>query len=343
MDLNQRDLRIVTICLLVLTVFATGAVLFMLRPVLVPFVLALFLTMGLSPLIDVQIRRLRMPRVVAVVTSGLVAVLVLLLAGVITSVSVARLIQNASLYQQQLRVFVENSIDRLPLQLLGIDEGLVLSQLPAQVGGAVVGIGNAVIDILSNGVLVTVFVVFLLISRGTARPRGAVWAEVESRVQRYLVIKFLVSLVTAFLVGTVLQFLEIDFALMFALLVFLLNWIPSVGSIVATLLPIPVVMVDPSVSTTTAVLAIVVPGAIQLTMGNFIEPKIYGESLDVHPVVTLMSLVLWGTLWGIVGMFLAAPLAAIIRILLGRLEHTRPFAEAMAGRLDPLLGAEEQE
>jgi AI-2 transport protein TqsA len=119
---------------------------------------------------------------------------------------------------------------------------------------------------------------------------------------------------------------------------FLLNFIPSVGSILATLLPLPVVMVEPSLSNTTAILAILLPGAIQMTMGNFIEPKIYGESLGVHPVVTLMSLVLWGTLWGVVGMFLAAPLAAIIQIFLGRLEHTRPFAEAMAGRLDPLLG-----
>ena len=61
----------------------------------------------------------------------------------------------------------------------------------------------------------------------------------------------------------------------------------------------------------------------------------------MHPIVTLLSLVLWGTLWGVVGMFLAAPLAAIIRILLGRLEHTRPFAEAMAGRVDLLLGTDD--
>ena len=185
----------------------------------------------------------------------------------------------------------------------------------------------------------TVFVIFLLIGR-SARPRGSVWAEVESRVQRYLGIKFLVSLVTGFSVGSVLSFLGVPYALMFGLLSFLLNFIPSVGSVIATVLPLPVVMVDPSLSGSTAVLAIALPGAIQLTMGNFIEPKIYGESLGLHPVVTLMSLVLWGTLWGVVGMFLAAPLAAIVQILLGRLEHTRPFAEAMAGRLDPLFGSD---
>ena len=95
---------------------------------------------------------------------------------------------------------------------------------------------------------------------------------------------------------------------------------------------------SPLSANSSPLLAIAVPGAIQMTMGNFIEPKIYGGSLDIHPIVTLMSLVLWGTLWGVIGMFLAAPLAAVIRIFLGRLEHTRPFAEAMAGRLDPLFG-----
>ncbi len=332
-------MRIITICLLILTVFASGGVLYVLRAVLVPFVLALFITMGLTPLIDLQIRRLRFPGPVAVVTSVLIGILVLALGGIITSVSVARMIQNASQYQQQIRLFTENALGNLPLDQLGLDADQLIGLVPAQVGGAVVGVGNAVIDILSNGILVTVFVIFLLIGR-SARPRGSVWAEVESRVQRYLGIKFLVSLVTGFSVGSVLSFLGVPYALMFGLLSFLLNFIPSVGSVIATVLPLPVVMVDPSLSGSTAVLAIALPGAIQLTMGNFIEPKIYGESLGLHPVVTLMSLVLWGTLWGVVGMFLAAPLAAIVQILLGRLEHTRPFAEAMAGRLDPLFGSD---
>lgn len=338
MSPTERDTRTITICLILLTVFATGGVLYVLRAVLVPFVLALFITMGLTPLIDVQIRRLRFPRGVAVVTSVLIAVMVLALAGIITSISVARIIQNAGQYEQQIRVFAADTVERLPFEEYGIDATQFIGQFTSQVGGVVVGIGNAVIDILSNGILVTVFVIFLLIGRSAARPQGSVWAEVESRVQRYLGIKFLVSLVTGFSVGMVLQLLGVQYALMFGLLSFLLNFIPSVGSIVATLLPLPVVVIDPTLSTTAAVLAIAIPGAIQMTMGNFIEPKIYGESLDVHPIVTLMSLVLWGTLWGVVGLFLAAPLAAVVRILFGRLEYTRPFAEAMAGRLDPLFG-----
>lgn len=340
MNPQDRESQIRTICLIILTAFAIGVVLYWLRPVLVPFVLAVFVTVAMMPLIDVQTRSLRIPLSVAVASSVIFTVLLLMLMGIIVSVSVSRLVGNVGLYQQQIRVLISNTLDRLPLEQLGIDESYLLGQMPSQVGAALLGTGNALIDTLSNGFLVVVFVIFLLIGRSGQAPTSAVLAEIEERVKRYVGVKFLISLATAFSVGAVLQLLGIPFALMFGLLVFLLNFIPSIGSAIATLLPLPVVLVQPEISSMAAVLAIALPGAIQITMGNFVEPKIYGESLDLHPVVTLMSLVLWGTLWGIVGMFLAAPMAAVIKIFLARLEHTAPIAEAMGGRLDALFGEE---
>ena len=104
------------------------------------------------------------------------------------------------------------------------------------------------------------------------------------------------------------------------LLAFLLNFIPSIGSIVATLLPLPVVLFNPEIGTTTAVLAIAVPGVIQLVLGNVVDPLVMGESLDLYPVAIVLSLILWGMIWGAVGMLLAAPIAAILKLLLERLE-----------------------
>ena len=340
MSPQDRESQIRTICLIILTAFAIGVVLYWLRPVLVPFVLAVFVTVAMMPLIDVQTRSLRVPLPLAVASSVVFTVLLLMLVGIIVSVSVTRLVGNVGLYQQQIGLLISSALDRMPLEQLGIDESYLLRQMPSQVGAALLGTGNALIDILSNGFLVVVFVIFLLIGRSGQAPTSAVLAEVEERVKLYVGVKFLISLATAFSVGTVLQLLGIPFALMFGLLVFLLNLIPSVGSVIATLLPLPVVLVQPEISSTAAVLAIALPAAIQIIMGNFIEPRIYGESLDLHPVVTLMSLVLWGTLWGIVGMFLAAPMAAVIKIFLARLEHTAPIAEAMGGRLGALFGDE---
>jgi AI-2 transport protein TqsA len=121
-------------------------------------------------------------------------------------------------------------------------------------------------------------------------------------------------------------------AWLFGLLVFLLNFIPNIGSIVATLLPIPVAVTqfqDPWM-----VLAVVaIPGAIHLTIGNLIAPRLMGRGVELHPVTVLLALAFWGLLWGIVGMVLAVPIVAVVRIVLGRFGTTRPVAELLAGRL----------
>jgi len=130
--------------------------------------------------------------------------------------------------------------------------------------------------------------------------------------------------------------LGVDLALMFGLLAFLLNFIPNIGSIIATLLPLPMVLVQSDATALSITLAVAVPGAVQLTVGNVIEPKLIGDALELHPVTVLLALILWGMLWGGVGMVLAAPLTAIIKILLDGTERTRPIARLLAGDLTDL-------
>ena len=205
------------------------------------------------------------------------------------------------------------------------------------VGLLLVGTTNAILGLLSQSLLVLVFLIFLLVG-GTARstPSGGILGEVEIRIQRYLMTKAIVSAATGVLVGGILSILGIDLALVFGLFAFLLNFIPSVGSTVSTLLPLPIVLVSPDISGTTAVLAIVIPGMVQFLIGSVIEPKIMGGSLDLHPVAILLSLILWGMIWGIVGMLLATPITSVMKILLEKMEVTAPVAELLAGRLDAL-------
>jgi AI-2 transport protein TqsA len=84
------------------------------------------------------------------------------------------------------------------------------------------------------------------------------------------------------------------------------------------------------------IMVLLIPGTIQFTIGSIIEPKIMGDDLDLHPVVLLMALIFWGMIWGIVGMLLATPMTAMLKILLQRNEMTAPVADIMAGRLDRL-------
>lgn len=344
MELAQREQRIQTVCLLILSTVAIATALLWLRPVMIPFVLAIFLAFGLSSLIDFQIRYLRVPRALAMLGTLIFGFVVLSLLAGLVSTSVGQLAANADAYQTQIKRLLDTAAAALPLERLGVQIDPAVDSLTQRalqtVGRMLVGTTNAILGILSQGLLVMLFVVFLLLG-GTARPQpyGSLLGEAESRVKRYIVAKSLVSAATGILIGTVLQVLNIDLALVFGLFAFLLNFIPSVGSLIATLLPLPVVLVSPDVSVTTAVLAIALPSLIQFLIGSVIEPRILGSSLDLHPVTILMALILWGMLWGIVGMLLATPITAVMKILFERLEITAPIAELLAGRLDKLRSA----
>jgi AI-2 transport protein TqsA len=155
--------------------------------------------------------------------------------------------------------------------------------------------------------------------------------QIDAKIRKFIVTKFLISAATGIMVGIILGILGLDLALVFGVLAFLLNFIPNVGSVVATLLPLPVALVQYD-SMVMVVLVVVLPGAVQVTMGNIVEPKIMGEGLDLSPVTILLALVFWGLIWGIVGMLLAAPMTAVLRIVLARFTTTRSVAELLAGR-----------
>jgi AI-2 transport protein TqsA len=123
-------------------------------------------------------------------------------------------------------------------------------------------------------------------------------------------------------------------AIVFALLAFLLNFIPNIGPIIASLLPLPLIILSPELSVFSMVMVILLTTGVQFVSGNVVEPKIMGDSFELHPVAVLLTLMLWGMIWGIIGMILATPVTAAIKILLERFERTRPIAEVLAGRFD---------
>ena len=238
----------------------------------------------------------------------------------------------------QSRAF-RRAVELLPAESLGLDpeeDFDPLARIPASaVRGMLLSTTNALVDILSKSLLVFVFVVFLMVG-GSREPAAGVWGEIAGQVQKYLATKALLSMATGVLVWAVLALLGVDLAMVFGLFAFLLNFIPSVGSVIATLLPLPVVLLGPDMTPLTAALAIAVPGAIQFTIGSVIEPKIMGDALDLHPVAILLALMFWGMLWGITGMLLATPITAIMKILFLRLDLTQPLAHLLSGRLGPL-------
>ncbi len=352
MNASRRELRIQTVCLLILSAIGIAAALYFLKPVLIPFVLAMFLTIGLTPVVDLQVRRLRMPHGLAVATTLTLSLGILALMGLLMSASIAELSDNSDAYADKADNLIRWTADKAGVAddpPANEDTGDAASR-PADNGAgpqigpfavpiekirdAILATSTAIMDLISNGLLVFLCLCFLLFG-GTTRtaPLAGTWGEIVGKIRHYILAKLLLSAATGILVGLALWALDVRLALVFGLLAFLLNFIPSVGSVVATLLPLPVVLLSPDVSTTTAVLAIALPGAVQFGIGNVLEPRIMGRSLDLHPIAILMAMIFWGMLWGLVGMFLAMPLTVAMKILLTKHPLTAPLAGVLAGQI----------
>ncbi len=327
------------LCLFIITVVASAFALYWLRPVMIPFVLAIFFSSILTPLLDVQKKYLRFPKALALVTTLTVGVLILILIWLVITSSISQIAQNTAQYQQKIEVFLSNIVSNVHLEKFGIDvkalAAPVLKNMGVNAGGMIRTVINAILGIFSQGFLVLIFVIFLVLGKAhSPKTVNKDWLEGERRIKRYIATKFMTSASTGILVAAVLNFFQVDMATLFGLFAFILNFIPSIGSVIATLLPLPVILASPSLSPLTSVLAIVISGVIQFIIGNILEPQIIGDLLDLHPVTLLMALIFWGMIWGIVGMFLAVPLTVVIHIVLSRIPLTVPIANLLAGRIE---------
>lgn len=146
--------------------------------------------------------------------------------------------------------------------------------------------------------------------------------QVKHDISTYLKIKSIASLLTGVLSYIVLQLMGVEFASFWALIIFLLNYIPTVGSIIAVIFPLAWAFVQfethpPFVFLLVALIS------IQMTIGNILEPKLMGNSLNLSPLVIILSLGIWGKIWGLPGMFLCVPITVIINVILSKFESTR--------------------
>lgn len=139
--------------------------------------------------------------------------------------------------------------------------------------------------------------------------------HITEQVQKYIITKFLISLSVGLVMGFTLWLFDVDFFIIWASFAVILNFIPNIGSVISVVLPTLITLVQyESFGYAFLVAAILI--ITQNIIGNIIEPKIFGDRLGLNPLVILLSLLLWGYLWGIVGMFLAVPLTAVIKIII---------------------------
>ena len=343
---KESQSKVQTVCLIVLVAVAITYMVYWLRPVLVPFVVAIFVVSGVSPVLDTLERRLGVTRIVAAGLTFLTGVVILIIFGISIWLSVLDLSNNAGAYRARVRELVTEVEEKIPFRLTAEQESSapadrtatatdekITHLIDAMLGDAISVVSQSLVSLVSTSVVVLIFVFFLLIGSPAIDGGNQTVQEINRQVRSYLSLKTVISIITGLAFGIALHLFGVPMAFTFGVMAFLLNFVPNVGPIVASLLPVPLVIFDPEGSLMWMIAVITVTSMIQLISGNLIEPKVMGDSSDLHPVTILLALMFWGMMWGVIGMFLATPITAAVKIMLERIDQTRPVADLMAGRL----------
>lgn len=208
----------------------------------------------------------------------------------------------------------------------------------------ITGLTDTIVAMVGKISLVLIYVAFMLAEQGTFKSKiqemfpdqnrrdsvMSILSHVQEDIQTYLWIKTLTSALTGVVSYFVLKAVGVDFAIFWAFTIFMLNFIPTIGSIIATLFPAMLALIQFDTFLPFMIVLIGV-GSVQLVVGNMLEPKLMGNTLNVSPFVVMMSLTLWGSIWGIAGAFLSVPITVILLIIFAHFEQTRYIAVLLSG------------
>lgn len=152
--------------------------------------------------------------------------------------------------------------------------------------------------------------------------------RINEQIQKYIALKTIISVATGLATYLALKILGVDFAELWAMMTFLLNFIPNIGSIVATIPPIIIALLQQQSFSSALVVAVTLL-VIQVTIGNIVEPRVFGHELNLSPLLVFFSLIFWGSIWGVTGMILSVPIMASISIITWNIPSLRKLSILM--------------
>jgi AI-2 transport protein TqsA len=342
----MRDTKLILILLGVLVFIAAGFVLHILEPVLVPFVVAVFLSRIFSPLVA-ALRKRRVPAALAILLVLILVSIVILIFSVVLYSSAQSFTEAMPRYQARLKGMLAEVSAWLAVSFPQIHTQIEHYQWEkaveiSSVTGVVAGMVGSFLVFFNDAFLVLLFLVFLLAGseafpeklRRAFAPAQAerldeVRRSIEEETRRYLLMKTLVNLATGVAVAILLAAFGVDFPLFWGLVTFLAHYIPSLGAVLSVVLP--AIFLFLQFSPGMALLIALLNAALQFAVGNVIEPRVMGGSLNLSTLLVLLSLIFWGWLWGPWGMILSVPITSMIKIVCEHIEPLRPLAVLMSG------------
>ena len=305
----------------------------------VPFLLAVFIAMIVSPLLALLKKR-GIPGVAAIALVIMLIMSIGLMLGAVIGSSLDSFREDMPIYSAKLSAMSESLQQWLSARGIAIDatqwqSSFDPSAVMSLVGSTLASFGN----VMTNSVMILLTVIFILaenitfaeklkLARGNANSQQ--WlSKFSDSVQGYLAIKAAISVATGLLIFIWLSIVGVDYAVLWGLLAFLLNFVPTVGSFIAAVPAVLLALVQLGLGPAGLTLGGFV--AVNFLMGSALEPRLMGKGLDLSPLVVFVSLVLWGWVLGPVGMLLSIPLTIMIKIALETQPDTRWISIMLGG------------
>lgn len=330
-----------------LAVIAGGAALLWMRDILTPLALAVFLAVMIDSFARVMMLRIPgLPQRVALPTAVVFLILLFGLSVWVVAENSAAFVDQMKDYAPRLNDVIARIAHGVGIQIAPTLDDLVTQLNPSRYVGAA---AQSLQNFAASAVLVLIYLGFIIASRrGFSRKIVAMFPHGEERdgamtlfhrirdgIEQYLWIQTVTGLMIAVGAWLVMALLRLDNAFFWAFLIFLASYIPIVGGAIGCFLPPLFALVQFPDTFLPAVILFAALQAIYFIVGNIVLPRMQGDSLNMDPTVVLLSLAVWGALWGVPGMFLSTPLTVAFMVILAQFSGSRWIAILLSEDGDP--------
>lgn len=337
---ETRDLRAIKLFVGFITTVIAVIILKALGNIFLPLCMALLLYFLLNGMVK-KFVQWKIPRFIVLIFLLFSIFILFYFLGTLIYSSAASFVEKFPAYSERVLGMIKNASEKLKIPIGQVENYIGTIDWTKSLDSATALLSStfgSFAAFVGNLLLVLVYLIFMLaggeamnlrIDRAFEQERAAkvknVINDIESQVRQYLAIKSFIALLNGTVAGIILFIAGVDFVIFSALLVSLFNFIPNIGSVIATMFPVLICFLQYGFSLR---LLLVLVGLMvtQFTIGNAVEPRITGKSLNLSPIVILVSLIFWGYIWGIVGMILAVPLTSAIKIFCENIPTLKPIA-----------------
>ena len=315
------------------------------QAIIIPFILAIlfwFMIRVIKKLLSKVKFIAKWPKWVLTILSSILLMSFLVFAGDIITQNIQHISDTLPVYQENVNKLTKSINERFDIDLFTMANNFTKD---LNFGDILSKLFSALTSLFGDAFTVLLYLVFLLLEEPIFPLKlkamypdkkkydhaNDLISKIDHSIGNYIALKTVVSLLTGFLSYFVLLFIGVDAPLFWAFLIFVLNFIPTIGSLIATIFPAVFALLQFG-EFTPGILVLAIVGAIQLIVGNLVEPRVMGNTLNISPLVVFLTLSLWGVMWGITGMLLSVPITVIIIIIMSEFEGTRPMAILLSQR-----------